>query len=63
MEYVFLILALLSAVASVAMLIGNVLNHGLRVLLTIRGVKLIAIKLIFCSIPKTKILYHYNSYL
>lgn len=40
MEYVFLILALLSAVASVAMLIGNVLNHGLRVLLTIRGVKL-----------------------
>ncbi len=40
MEYIFLILALLSAMVSVAMVIGNVLNHGLGVLLTIKGVKL-----------------------
>lgn len=40
MEYIFLIVALLSAVMSVAMLIGNAINHGLGVLLTNKGVKL-----------------------
>ncbi|EOP76490.1 hypothetical protein CN354_24570 [Bacillus cereus] len=40
MEYIFFILALLSLLIAVALLIGNVLNHGLGVLLTTKGVKL-----------------------
>ncbi len=39
MEAIFLIIALLSVVVSVAMLIGNAINHGLSVLLTFKGVK------------------------
>lgn len=39
MEYFFFIVALLSIVISVALLIGNVITHGLSVLLTFKGAK------------------------